>query len=33
MNNSASTNDGGFGISEEEKAQLMAEIDKIQNNG
>jgi glycerophosphoryl diester phosphodiesterase len=33
MNNSASANDGGFGISEEEKAQLMAEIDKIQNNG
>jgi uncharacterized protein YaeQ len=33
MNNSVSANDGGFGISEEEKAQLMAEIDKIQNNG
>jgi uncharacterized protein YaeQ len=33
MNNSASANDGSFGISEEEKAQLMAEIDKIQNNG
>ena len=32
MNNSASSSsDGGFGISEEEKAQLLAEIDKIQN--
>ena len=28
MNNSAPT-DSGFGISEEEKAQLMAELDKI----
>jgi hypothetical protein len=31
MNNAATNADGGFGISEEEKAQLMAEIDKIQN--
>ena len=28
--NSTSTDDGGFGISDEEKAQLLAEIDKIQ---
>jgi hypothetical protein len=27
--NSTSTDDGGFGISDEEKAQLLAEIDKI----
>jgi hypothetical protein len=27
--NSISTDDGGFGISDEEKAQLLAEIDKI----
>jgi hypothetical protein len=27
--NSTSTEDGGFGISDEEKAQLLAEIDKI----
>jgi hypothetical protein len=31
MNNATTNTDGGFGISEEEKAQLMAEIDKIQN--
>ena len=30
VNNSSSTNtDGGFGISEEEKAQLLAELDKF----
>ena len=29
VNNSSSTTDGGFGISEEEKAQLLAEIDKF----
>ena len=28
-NNAASNSDGGFGISEEEKAQLLAEIDKF----
>jgi hypothetical protein len=28
-NNASSNNDGGFGISEEEKAQLLAEIDKF----
>jgi hypothetical protein len=28
--NSTSSDDGGFGISDEEKAQLLAEIDKIQ---
>jgi hypothetical protein len=27
--NSSSSDDGGFGISDEEKAQLLAEIDKI----
>jgi hypothetical protein len=27
--NSTSSDDGGFGISDEEKAQLLAEIDKI----
>lgn len=32
MNNATTTTDGGFGISEEEKAQLMAEIDKIGGN-
>ena len=29
VNNSSSTTDGGFGISEEEKAQLLAELDKF----
>jgi hypothetical protein len=29
MNNSAGPNDGGFGISEEEKQQLLAELDKF----
>ena len=28
-NNAASNSDGGFGISEEEKAQLLAELDKF----
>jgi hypothetical protein len=28
-NNASSNSDGGFGISEEEKAQLLAEIDKF----
>ena len=28
-NNAASSSDGGFGISDEEKAQLLAEIDKF----
>jgi hypothetical protein len=28
-NNASSNGDGGFGISEEEKAQLLAEIDKF----
>jgi hypothetical protein len=28
--NSTSSDDGGFGISDEEKTQLLAEIDKIQ---
>ena len=28
-NNAASNSDGGFGISDEEKAQLLAEIDKF----
>jgi hypothetical protein len=33
-NNTSSNSDGGFGISEEEKAQLLAEIDKFkENNG
>jgi hypothetical protein len=33
-NNASSNSDGGFGISEEEKAQLLAEIDKFkENNG
>ena len=30
--NSTSTEDGGFGISDEEKAQLLAEIDKIHDD-
>jgi len=29
MNNSAGPNDGSFGISEEEKQQLLAELDKF----
>ena len=29
VNNASSNGDGGFGISEEEKAQLLAEIDKF----
>ena len=29
MNNNAGPNDGGFGISEEEKQQLLAELDKF----
>jgi hypothetical protein len=29
MNNSSSDGNGGFGISEEEKAQLLAELDKF----
>ena len=29
VNNNSSTPDGGFGISEEEKAQLLAELDKF----
>jgi hypothetical protein len=29
MNNATPSDDGGFGISEAEKAQLMAELDKI----
>ena len=29
MNNNANNTDGGFGISEEEKQQLLAEIDKF----
>ena len=29
VNNASSNNDGGFGISEEEKAQLLAELDKF----
>ena len=29
VNNSSTNTDGGFGISEEEKAQLLAEIDKF----
>jgi hypothetical protein len=29
INNSSTNTDGGFGISEEEKAQLLAEIDKF----
>jgi hypothetical protein len=32
MSNNAN-NDGGFGISEEEKAQLLAEIDKFKEGG
>lgn len=32
MSNNANT-DGGFGISEEEKAQLLAEIDKFKEGG
>ena len=28
-NNTSSNSDGGFGISEEEKAQLLAELDKF----
>jgi len=28
-NNASSNGDGGFGISEEEKAQLLAELDKF----
>jgi hypothetical protein len=31
-NNATSNSDGGFGISEEEKAQLLAEIDKFKEN-
>ena len=30
--NNSQTDDGNFGISEEEKAQLLAEMDKIQND-
>jgi len=34
VNNASSNSDGGFSISEEEKAQLLAEIDKFkENNG
>ena len=29
VNNNSSNTDGGFGISEEEKAQLLAELDKF----
>jgi hypothetical protein len=29
VNNASSNSDGGFGISEEEKAQLLAELDKF----
>jgi hypothetical protein len=29
VNNNSSNSDGGFGISEEEKAQLLAELDKF----
>ena len=29
VNNSSTNTDGGFGISEEEKAQLLAELDKF----
>ena len=29
VNNNSSSTDGGFGISEEEKAQLLAELDKF----
>ncbi len=29
MNNSTGPNDGSFGISEEEKQQLLAELDKF----
>jgi len=29
VNNSSANTDGGFGISEEEKAQLLAELDKF----
>lgn len=29
VNNASSNGDGGFGISEEEKAQLLAELDKF----
>jgi hypothetical protein len=32
VNNASSNSDGGFGISEEEKAQLLAEIDKFKEN-
>ena len=32
VNNATSNSDGGFGISEEEKAQLLAEIDKFKEN-
>ena len=31
MNNSVGPNDGSFGISEEEKQQLLAELDKFKN--
>ena len=33
MNNSVGPNDGSFGISEEEKQQLLAELDKFKEEG
>ena len=33
MSNNSGDGSGGFGISEEEKAQLLAEIDKFQEGG